>query len=1129
LSGKQVEGFGSGGGDFKEFKKPSGLYVYDGIIYVADYGNDRVQVFGPNGVFLKAITGHGGKDTPDQLIKAPTGVGVDHRGYVYVTCAAADGIKIFLPNGELYHKLEDGGSLSAIAMSRDGFYVADQDGFCIKKYDHDGKRLFSFGSKGDGRTQFGSISDICVDTGGKVYVADPVRGMIHVFSPQQGKEYAEWQKMPPPTLVTWVEDINLQAGKTVWAGRNTLFAVEEKTGSIIKIKDGQVIGGINVADCTPASIALDKAGTLWVLDREEKRVLRIDDQGEIRSSFGSSGELPGQFSKPSDIAITSMGVIYVSDLGNRWVQAFSSDGLLLNVFREGKEGSPFVAPSAIALDRNDVLYVLDRERCTVTAFAPEGNFLSEFGKRGEGKGELDDPVSLFATTSEIFVLDAEICSIKVFSPEGSFLGRFGTRGKGKGDFKNPSAISAMNGKTFFVSDSGNKRIQVLEYTAYPSPPVDMVAEGRMHAIGLSWRKNPESCVSSYHIYRSENPDGPFVKISHTDTFEYLDTDVELKKTYYYLVSAMTDTGMEGGKGNVASAEPTKYLASMPSDLKATAGQCSVSLSWAPSKEGFVIGYAVSREVDGGQKIVGTTETPRFSENFLASDTPYTYWVAAVSSDGSKSNPASITTTTTMSNRPPFEVHILEMKDVFSHAYEFYETRGIGRIRLANNTCEPISGIKVSFMIKEFMDLPWEMEIDGLPPNMDRELDLKAVFNDNILNSDEYIQVKAEIKVLYYKDNEARAINISHRVNIYEKHHIKWDEKKRFAAFITPNDAMLLEFVRSIMAQYGDAFDNIQRAAVVFEALGVTGLTYVKEQGGSSQMTSGMTDSNDHVQYPRETLHRKSGDCDDLVALYAAALETIGIKTLVVGNPEHMLIMFSSGIADDGSGYTMDGMFVVHEGRLWIPVETTLVGHSFIRAWEEGSRKFHAFQGNNSTLLDVHDSWETFKPTALPASFWEPDRVSREVIEERFRDELKTLRKIVVQFRGKKYVDILSEDPDDMNALMQLAIIKARAGETQEAFKILLKLLKIDPKNAAALNNIGNIHFLEGRYEDARDAYKMAADLEPQDAFIWVNLARCCQWLNLIPEARDCFSKARALNPSVSKRFRAMSLELLGKL
>lgn len=46
------------------------------------------------------------------------------------------------------------------------------------------------------------------------------------------------------------------------------------------------------------------------------------------------------------------------------------------------------------------------------------------------------------------------------------------------------------------------------------------------------------------------------------------------------------------------------------------------------------------------------------------------------------------------------------------------------------------------------------------------------------------------------------------------------------------------------------------------------------------------------QYPRETLQRKSGDCDDLVILYAAELESVGIRPRFIEMPDHILMMFA---------------------------------------------------------------------------------------------------------------------------------------------------------------------------------------------------------------------------------------------
>ena len=653
-SGKYLDSFGGNGKGDKEFSKPSDIDVYDGFIYVADFGGDRIQVFSTDGIFLQSITGQSAGGNATEAIRKPLGVVVDYRGFVSVTCAGQKGTRIFLPNGTFYKKLPDSCEHGAVDVSRDGFYVADQKRLSIKKYDHSGNLLFSFGSKETGRSRFGNISDLAVDPAGSVYVADKKRGLIHVFRPEQGKAYADWQKVPPPTSVKWIEDINVSVEETVWVDNDTFFGMDNKNKMIFKVTAGQIKEKFHMPDCKAASLALDKEGDLWVLDKSKKLVIQLDDDSRIRSCFGSSGRDEGQFAKPSSMTISSAGIVYVSDSKNRWVQAFSRDGVLLNVFRKGKGDNPFVEPVALALDQNDVLHVLDRERCTVTAISPEGQILFEFGRKGRGKGEFLHPVSLFATGAEIFVLDAESCSIKVFNADGCFIRAFGTQGNGKGDFRNPTWISPVNATAFSVADLGNQRVQVLGNVYSPMPPVDTVAEGWMHAVRLSWRKRPEPYVSLYRIYRAESEDGPFVNLGDSQTNSFVDNDVASEKIYFYRVAAEAAGGREGEMGRPVKAEAAKYVPSMLSGLKAMPHECSIDLIWDQNMEDFVTGYIISRQIEGEMIVVGKTVGTVFSESGLTPGTSYTYRVAAVGFDGKESRAATVTATTVVSKQAAFE-------------------------------------------------------------------------------------------------------------------------------------------------------------------------------------------------------------------------------------------------------------------------------------------------------------------------------------------------------------------------------------------------------------------------------------------------------------------------------------------
>ncbi|MGA1868041.1 MAG: 6-bladed beta-propeller [bacterium] len=1124
--GHYIESFGDKGKGPKEFNDPEGICVYNGVIYVADKGNKRIQAFGPNGVYLGAIGEEGGEW---ERLKNPTDVAVDYRGFIYAVDSVDNKLKIYKQSGEYFGKIDIKGTPFSIGMARDGFYISDIRKYKVKKYDFNGNELFSFGSEGEGRAQFLNLDDICVDQEGNVYTADTKRGMVQVFSPDEGQKYEQWEIAPPPTYVKWIEDIDAEAGRIRGDAQGRIWAVDRKEKSILVIKENKIIKTFKVPKCTPVSVALDSEGSLWILDGGKGRIMKLDDEGKVLMSFSSSGRKDGYLSKPTDMVISKNGIIYVADKGNKRIQAFNVDGMFFKVIKKQGKDAIVEKPLALALDSAGILYVIDERKKTVLLISPEGEMLKSFGGPGEGRGEFKDPVSIAVTDNEVFVLDKGKNMVQVFDRDGTFLRLFGSPGSGKGSFRDPTCITAIDDIHLLISDTGNKRIQKLLNVYTPSSPKDAIAKGGMRSVRLSWNSNPETYVEKYIIYRSKERKSGFQEIGSVYTNLYEDTDVQGEITYYYRISASARQGNESVKTNSFNAVADKYVSSAPVGLKATTDVWSVDLNWEPTQENFVAHYLIYKEKEGGFKEIGKTKTPSFSEISLDPDTSYKYMVTAVSSDGLESEGEVIEARTKVQTKPPLDIEVLEMQDIFSNTYKIYETEGIGRLRITNNTRDDISKLKVSFGIKEFMDFTSEMEIKSLAALESREVVLKAVFNNKILNVTEDTPVQAEIGVTYYMNQEPKVYSKNYTVNIYEKHRLMWDVRKRFATFITPKDDVVLDFTRSIVTQYGGSQDQLLYAAVVFDALGAMGITYMQDPSNPYQITSGKTDFVDYIQYPRETLERKSGDCDDLVGLYCAALESLGIYTKAIEVPGHMLMMFASGIRGSEERGTMDGMFVLDEGQLWVPVETTMVGSSFMKAWEVGSKTYNGWNGRGLTIMDIRDSWKRFKPASLSPALWKTDPLKRADIDARFYNEFSTVRKLKIRFLGSKYMDILRLKPTDLNAMLQLGIIYGKEGETDEAMKVFEKALSHFPESADILNNMGNIHFLKQSYSEAQSLYEKAAHQEPDDPFIWVNLTRCYLRQGSKQLAKESFTRACTLDPIISGKYRTLSLELMGEI
>jgi len=76
----------------------------------------------------------------------------------------------------------------------------------------------------------------------------------------------------------------------------------------------------------PCDIAGDSEGNIYVLDGGNHRVQKFDNKGKHLTTFGRSGQGPGELQHPLSIDIGEDGNIYIADWGNCRLEVFSSHG-----------------------------------------------------------------------------------------------------------------------------------------------------------------------------------------------------------------------------------------------------------------------------------------------------------------------------------------------------------------------------------------------------------------------------------------------------------------------------------------------------------------------------------------------------------------------------------------------------------------------------------------------------------------------------------------------------------------------------------------------------------------------------------------------------------------------------------
>jgi DNA-binding beta-propeller fold protein YncE len=151
----------------------------------------------------------------------------------------------------------------------------------------------------------------------------------------------------------------------------------------------------------------------------------------------------------------------VADTGLDQVLVYDADSykLLRKIGTTGKDHTltdpgNFSKPTNVAVDKDGNLYVTDTLNDRVEVFDADGGFIRAFGKNGDGAGEFARPKGIaIDSDGHVWVADAMLNRVQVFTPEGQILMGFGGFGILPGQFQ------ALTGMAF---DRKNSRIFTAE-------------------------------------------------------------------------------------------------------------------------------------------------------------------------------------------------------------------------------------------------------------------------------------------------------------------------------------------------------------------------------------------------------------------------------------------------------------------------------------------------------------------------------------------------------------------------------------------------------------------------------------------------------------------------------------------
>jgi tetratricopeptide (TPR) repeat protein len=467
----------------------------------------------------------------------------------------------------------------------------------------------------------------------------------------------------------------------------------------------------------------------------------------------------------------------------------------------------------------------------------------------------------------------------------------------------------------------------------------------------------------------------------------------------------------------------------------------------------------------------------------------------------------------------------EVLPVFPIFFKWYDTNEFGTVTIKNKSTSTAKNVKIFFHVNEFMDAPKLChEVLELKRGDSISVPVYALFRDNILSVTEQTKVAGVIKVNYEMFNEKHNEERTETIVIYDRNAIVWDDDRRAASFVTAKDPAILQFskeiaggVRESPRSGGDL--DFRIAMGIFEGLNVYGMKYVVDPASSYENLSVHQDVIDYLQFPRQSLQYRSGDCDDLTVLYCALLESIGLETALITVPGHIFPAFALGMTPAEAEKTFKNMketMIVKDDKIYVPVEATIFSDGFVKAWEKGVLQWNE-HGDEAKLYPVHDAWNLYDSVGIRESVPDLKYPAWEAVETAYEREIVSFIKSELEPQItyiQTQINTLGASPKLLN---RMATLYARYGLYDEAKNIYRKIISTN-NYLPAFNNLGNICLIQKSFDDALYYFNKANSISPDQRRILAAKVRALQALNKYDEAKSTYNRLIGLYPEYADRY-----------
>jgi predicted TPR repeat methyltransferase len=155
----------------------------------------------------------------------------------------------------------------------------------------------------------------------------------------------------------------------------------------------------------------------------------------------------------------------------------------------------------------------------------------------------------------------------------------------------------------------------------------------------------------------------------------------------------------------------------------------------------------------------------------------------------------------------------------------------------------------------------------------------------------------------------------------------------------------------------------------------------------------------------------------------------------------------------------------------------------------------------------------------------PAREVRMTLEEALAYAVRHHQAGELEQAGAIYEAVLQHQPDRVEVLNWLGILKHQRGELTEAAALLQRVVELRPEADGVWNNLGNVLMRLERMDEAGDAFKRSLELVPTPQ-AWSNVARIFRKQGDMARSEQACGNALALDPDHGPATHNLALALI---